>query len=158
MKEILKEARQLIDPDGVPQLLPWEYIYFNFFPEKRNLFFIDVGAYDGLRGSNTALFELYLGWDGICIEPNKSSYEQLLKSRKCKTYNLCIGDKNTVGEFWEGDGGLAALSGLHDSLHNKHIDRIGNKYSKKQIEIRTLSSIMDDNNIINVDYLSIDVE
>ena len=37
---------------------------------KRNGYFIDLAAADGITGSNTFFLERYLGWDGLLFEPN----------------------------------------------------------------------------------------
>lgn len=49
------------------------------FKNKKNGFFVDVGAHDGKDISNSLFFEEYLNWDGICIEPNAKVYKELLK-------------------------------------------------------------------------------
>ena len=40
---------------------------FNF---KKDGFFLDLAAADGLHQNNTFFLEKRLGWNGICIEPN----------------------------------------------------------------------------------------
>lgn len=42
---------------------------------------IEIGAADGVRGSNTLYFEK-LGWDVLCIEPNPHFQESLKENRK----------------------------------------------------------------------------
>jgi len=37
---------------------------------KQNSVFVEIGAYDGIKYSNTKFFEYELNWRGICIEPN----------------------------------------------------------------------------------------
>lgn len=37
---------------------------------KRDGFFVEFGAENGLRGSNTLMFESHYGWRGILAEPN----------------------------------------------------------------------------------------
>lgn len=44
-------------------------------------FYIEVGANDGHRLSNTLALEIYFGWRGLLIEPIASSFEQLKKNR-----------------------------------------------------------------------------
>lgn len=47
--------------DGVPLDLKMDEI----FKGKRDGFFIELGAYDGLTQSNTAFFEFSRGWRGV---------------------------------------------------------------------------------------------
>ncbi|WP_158289030.1 FkbM family methyltransferase [Rubrivivax albus] len=58
---------------------------------KRGGFFVEFGATDGVRLSNTWLLEQRHGWHGICIEPNPRSFARLQANRQCITSNLCIG-------------------------------------------------------------------
>ena len=41
------------------------------FKNKKNGYFIDIGAYDGVCFSNTLLYEEKFDWNGICIEPQE---------------------------------------------------------------------------------------
>ena len=45
--------------------------YLNY----NNGFFIELGANDGLRQSNTYYLEKNLGWRGILIEPEKKNFD-----------------------------------------------------------------------------------
>ena len=38
---------------------------------KRDGFFVELGASDGVFMSNSLFFERELGWKGICIEPRQ---------------------------------------------------------------------------------------
>lgn len=58
------------------------WIIKNIFYNKKKLFFLDVGAFDGISNSNTILFEKYYNWKGVCIEPNKALLNKLKKFRK----------------------------------------------------------------------------
>lgn len=52
-------------------------------------FYVDVGAADGVNGSNTKLLEENW-WDGICIEPHPANFEQLVLNRKCLCDNSLV--------------------------------------------------------------------
>jgi len=154
------EAKQLKE-QHLPYPQPWEFVYESFFKNTRNGFFVDVGASDGICCSNTSLLEFHLGWNGVCIEPNITQYEQLIKNRGCNTYNICIGDEDSTKEFWEIHGDSYALSGLYEAYDSRHIERIkkeGDLVISKEIEVKKLSTLMNELNINHIDYLSIDVE
>jgi hypothetical protein len=51
--------------------------------DKRNGFFVELGALDGVKFSNTLFFERERGWNGICIEPDNGYFEQLKRNRRC---------------------------------------------------------------------------
>jgi len=52
----------------------------NFY-NKKDGFFIEIGASDGIFLSNTYLLEKDHNWKGICVEPVPSKFELLCKNR-----------------------------------------------------------------------------
>src|SRR4030042_3270002 len=72
-----------------------------FFRNKRNGYFLDIGANDGVWISNTYYMEKELGWDGICIEAGLTPFLELKKNRKCICVNKFVSDKNGVTDFAE---------------------------------------------------------
>ncbi|MDA9981739.1 hypothetical protein N9H39_03180 [Gammaproteobacteria bacterium] len=46
---------------------------------KKNGFFLEIGASDGVNLSNTYALERELGWTGCCVEPNPMDYAKLRK-------------------------------------------------------------------------------
>ncbi|MBT5432635.1 MAG: hypothetical protein P8Q36_15935 [Alphaproteobacteria bacterium] len=61
-----------------------KYLDEHVFAGRRNGFFVDVGGYDGITGSNTASFELFRGWDGILVEPVPNFFELARQYRNCR--------------------------------------------------------------------------
>ncbi|GLI71351.1 hypothetical protein VaNZ11_016519 [Volvox africanus] len=57
------------------------YLYQNYLCGLQNGTFLELGALDGERYSNTYMFEYKLGWRGVLIEGNPLSYESLWKKR-----------------------------------------------------------------------------
>lgn len=145
----------------------------NFFKNKKQGFFIDIGAHDGITINNTYYFEKNLDWKGIAIEPIPQIFETLKKNRKC---NCILGgayNKNGKIKFTKIDGYSEMLSGISDSYDNRHKERINNEIKTmggniKEIEIDcfTLERLIDENKDIPIntvgkkiiDYLSIDTE
>jgi FkbM family methyltransferase len=72
--------------------------------------FCEVGAYDGVKASNTLLFE-EAGWTGLCIEPDINSAIQCFKNRRGPTFCCAIG-LNVEGTFncHSDDGGLSGFN------------------------------------------------
>jgi FkbM family methyltransferase len=58
-----------------------------FYKQKKGGFFIEIGAYDGIKLSNTYLLETRYGWTGICIEPNPYVFDRLKANRQA---SVCI--------------------------------------------------------------------
>lgn len=72
----------------------WGDIYSqtkNLFGDQRGGFFVEAGALDGERLSNTLWLEQELGWTGLLIEPNPANYKNLVsKNRKAWASHTCI--------------------------------------------------------------------
>lgn len=60
-------------------------------------FFVEFGAMDGLRASNTLLLEQHHGWQGILSEPNPRYNSQLATTRQCKVDLRCV--SNSTGDW-----------------------------------------------------------
>ena len=131
-----------------------------FFDGKKNGFFIEIGAYDGIIGSNCYHFERFLNWDGIAIEPSNVQFEKLKRNRKCKVLNNAISDEVKEVEFIEVIEGLTQMSGINDRFFKRNIDIIStNQPSKtKSVSLKTITfdEIVPKNR--DIDYLSIDIE
>lgn len=136
--------------------------YLNF----RNGFFIEAGAADGFHQSNTWNLEKYKGWKGILVEPNYDAFNQCVYHRpNSKVYNCALVDndfKDTELEIYQrevfdGDPGLMSTASFSPLNNEQDWIKHGVK-NKFNIKARTLDSILDENNIRFIDYLSLDVE
>lgn len=138
-----------------------QFVYENYFKNKQNGFFVDIGAYDGEIDSNSLFFE-NLGWEGICFEPNPIMFEKLQKIRKCKCLPYAISDKDEMNQFFQIKEGPSTLSGLANEFTQEAIKRI-NEYNLEDnqsfdyldIKCKTFDVIVETNNI---DFLSLDTE
>jgi len=150
----------------LPYPQPWEWIRDNieFLDEK--CFYIDIGANDGLIVSNTAYFDLNLGWGGICIEPHPRAFSELVKNRpNAKKINICISNEESEVDFCVVNGYAEMLSGIEKCYHPDHKKRVeleiekhgGNKEIIKIVS-KPLKQIIKENEVKKVDYLSIDTE
>uniref|UniRef100_A0A6C0LUC4 Methyltransferase FkbM domain-containing protein n=1 Tax=viral metagenome TaxID=1070528 RepID=A0A6C0LUC4_9ZZZZ len=127
--------------------------------------FVDVGAYDGEKFSNSLFFEKYRNWNGICIEPIPEIYEKLKNKRKCITYKCAIDNKDGTNSFLLNVGYPEMLSGIQQYYDPRHFNRLnieinnnGGKTSIIDVETKKLSTILEEQSINHVHYLSIDVE
>ena len=124
-----------------------------FFNKKENLFFVDIGAYDGITISNTYLLEKQYKWSGICSEPLPEAFKQLINYRDAQCDNNAVLDKTGL-TFDFSESGL--LSGI-----TKYIDKyIHVKECKKSkantITLQDLLKKYKSSNIIH--YLSLDTQ
>ena len=92
-----------------------QFINENFFKNKINGFFVDIGAHDGKTFSNSLFFE-GLGWNGVCVEPNPKIFKSLKNNRKCKCFEVAISDKIGKSSFFQITSDIDMLSGLTDEF------------------------------------------
>ena len=127
---------------------------------KRNGFFVEFGATNGVLLSNTFLLEKEFEWKGICAEPNPRFYKELTENRACTVSDDCIG--MTTGrkvEFIFADvyGGMKK---------HKDSDKHGTKRDAYEASGKTsiLSTISLNDFLLKynaprkIDYMSIDTE
>jgi FkbM family methyltransferase len=57
---------------------------------KRNGYFVDFGATDGIKLSNSYLLERDYGWTGIAAEPAKCWHQDLNRNRNCHVDTACV--------------------------------------------------------------------
>lgn len=158
-----------------------------FFKNRGPGFFIDVGAFDGILGSNTSYFEKHLQWRGIAFEPNPSAFEVLRATRSCRSIQGCAYHQDgqipflalSEREHREGtksrppcsllqmmldsSHGGAMLSGIPE--HMGQVDRV--EWASKAMKLNQIlatvpchriDTVLNDYGVKIVDYLSIDVE
>lgn len=145
---------------------PPEFVV-DFFKQQTDLFFVDIGANDGVTWSNTHALERDYNWRGICIEPHPSIYNTLISNRRCKCLNVAISNTEEEADFFTIEGTWEAnmLSGLVKNYDPRHWNRITEEYKRyngeartEKVKVRPLQSILGEDNIKKIDYLSIDTE
>jgi len=136
---------------------------------KRNGFFVELGANDGISQSNTYHFEKYKNFSGLLIEPIPEKYQECKRNRSEKNYFAncaCVSfeyDSPTV-ELLFSNLMTTTLDGSSDILdrhgHAKSGERLlKNQVYKFEIEAKTLNSLLIDAGAPNqIDLLSLDVE
>lgn len=130
-----------------------------FYNKKTNGFFVEIGANDGIRLSNTYLLEKEYDWKGICIEPVPQKYNLLCKNRpNSQCYNNPIYDESGKDvEFAISTNGTL-FSGIdkHLTVYKSRVDK-----NKKIIKLKTLTitDVLQKSNAPTfIDYMSIDTE
>ena len=141
-----------------------DLICFELLQTIESGIFIDIGANDGLTGSNSLLFEKK-GWQGICVEPNPLIFAKLKDARNSNCLNACISDKDSMADFLAVHGAANMLSGIESFMDQKHKKRIDQEIAKEggsteRIEIESLSpsTLIDRFSLSKIDFLSVDTE
>lgn len=142
-----------------------QFLNENFFKNKRNGIFVDIGAYDGIEGSNSYFFEKHLEWKGLCVEPIPSVFNKLIKNRNCFCEQVAAWKENDIKKFKIIEGYSEMLSGLIDSYEDEHKKRIDSEikaFDQKSIEIEIqcidINLLLLKYHLCNIDFLSIDTE
>jgi len=141
-----------------------DLIVLKAFDFKKNGYFVDIGANDGISGSNSYLLEKEYDWNGICVEPLPDVYLKCKECRNCACYDFAVYSKSDL-ELNFCMSGL--LSGIEDThlIKDKKQNFIDPSYFTNnykgdvKVQTKTLTDILDMSNAPNfIDYLSIDVE
>jgi len=130
---------------------------------KNNGVFIDIGAWDGVRYSNSYFFETKRNWTGVCVEPLSYEYKKLIKNRKCECFNIAISTKDGIEDFIminhpEGGGMLSGLANKYNKAHMKRVNNFKDKIKRIKVKCKTFNNLFYDVGLFNIDYCSIDVE
>ena len=115
-----------------------------------NGFFIEAGANNGIDQNNTKIFEDLFGWKGLLVEPSISAYEVCKQNRPNSiVINAALSSKDDIEIVGDFDGHLMS------SINGKRRNNTNNMVT---IKTKTLTSILKEHDIKNVDFISLDVE
>jgi len=127
---------------------------------RKDLYFVEFGAADGVKGSNTFLLEECFGWKGILAEPAKIWSEDLKLNRPNSNIELdCVWSDSNSELMFNETPDAPGLSTVYEYRNNDlhHNSRKQSKrYKVKTISLNDLLSKYRAPNHIN--YLSIDTE
>lgn len=130
-----------------------------FFPDLKNGFYVDLGAYDPEYDSVTKLF-YDMGWSGINVEPQPERYKKFVKDRP-RDININCGVSSESGEFtlraYE-NGGLSTFSTELQKSYSKVKDKQFESYKDIKVPVMTLKEILQKHKIKKINFLKIDVE
>lgn len=130
-------------------------------------FFIEAGANDGTIQSNTLYFEKYKKWRGLLIEPIPELAAKCIVNRP-----MCIVERCALVPFGfkskEIDMTYCNLMSLvkgamrseEEELNHLEVGEKIQKITSYEIRVpaRTLTSILDQHNVQEIDFFSLDVE
>lgn len=132
-----------------------EWIIRDFFGNKRNGFFVDVGAGHYRANSNTYYLESRLGWSGLAVEPFRHFEAEYLAHRP-RTRFLPFFVSNvsneaatlyTLGEDFAGN-----------SSDRRFVERFGKNPKQITAATITLTDLFDRENVGSIDFMSMDIE
>ena len=129
----------------------------NYFKDRKNGFYVDVGCYHPIHRNNTHLLHKQENWSGINIDTSQFSIDLFNYMRpKDLNYNCAISDKNeNIKLFYQKE--LSQLSttekGQAESVFQGNI-------KEKEMQAFTLDEVLNRDRYkkSKIDFLDIDVE
>jgi FkbM family methyltransferase len=125
--------------------------------------FLDIGAYDGVRNSNTRALALR-GWSGVCIEPGPTAFMKLNAlyppGGPVKTINTAVTvNGGPPATFWESAGGYdgGQVSTLVASHREKWSRAMGVRFTEIAVPVLSVTELLARVGV-DFDFLSLDVE
>ena len=139
------------------------------FRGKRNGYFIEMGAADGVFLSNTLFLEKKFGWTGLLVEPTRN-FQRLVKNRPgCVSDNSCVASERKIVNLFEAylltdSSEDTIMSIVRDDLDIKDYKTINDGHDlvcerAYQVNAVPLEEILLKHSVPKVvDYFSLDVE
>jgi FkbM family methyltransferase len=131
-------------------------------------FFVEAGAYDGYDQSNTYRLERVLGWRGVLVEPIRYLAREAARERpRSRVFNCALVDADSDGEpvslLYGGllttvAGARGIPSDDHEWVAAAHAVAQEQPAHEFRTTGRALSSILDEVEAPEIDFMSLDVE
>lgn len=135
-----------------------ELIIREFFQDRMNGFFLDVGCAWPVHANNTYYLEKHLGWKGIAIDALPEYAPDWKKERPdCKFFNYLVTDHSGTSDtfFKSPDSGLSSTSRSWASAH-----WLGLSLKPEEVHVRTitLNDLLEREGVAKIDLLAMDLE
>ena len=132
------------------------------FEGRRGGVFLDIGAYDGVTGSNTVLFERSRGWTGLLVEPSPVPAAQAATARAADIVEAAAGREDGMARFRDIVEGYRQMSGLerHHSAEVHRMLRSHPSHREETIDVAVMSPrrLVDRLDVDTIDLVCIDIE
>lgn len=122
--------------------------------QKKNGFFIDIGAHDGQFLSNTLWLERQHDWTGLLIEANPDLCQKIDQlKRNAWRLCACLSDSQNSVSFIKGD----TVGGIADNIDEHHMKML-DRENKITIPCFSMEQILSAIGVHHIDFYSLDVE
>lgn len=132
-----------------------EWCIRDFFNDKKNGFFVDVGANDYKVTSNTYYLDTVLNWKGLAVEPQRQFEADYVKFRpRTKFLSFFVSDaSNQLAKMY-----VLKKNSLIASGHQGFTEQLGEKASEIEVPTITLTDLLEAEGVTKIDFLSMDIE
>lgn len=132
-----------------------------FRAQDRSGYYVEIGALDGKRFSNTYSFDLE-GWEGVCVEAHPTYHKLLAENRpeaRCIHAAVSNKDGGLIAFYCNSRGTLSTLQPELEGLWKKKYGRFFTGFDVQEVPLRTATSILDEVGAPReIDVVSIDTE
>jgi FkbM family methyltransferase len=147
-----------------------EVITRDFFHDKREGVFLDVGAFHYRMVSSTYYLEKHLDWSGIAVDALAEFALGYIENRpRTRFFNFLVTDHSgTVESFYRVPGAHTGLSTKNPnwlqswlkSFGKRHPDAVDAIEQKQEIWVMTitLNDLLEKNGVSKIDFLSMNIE
>ena len=140
-----------------------DYALFNTYFNSPNIcrgVYVEIGALDGVRYSNTKFFEDTLNWTGVLIEAQPQNAQKLAKNRPGHNNVILSEAVCPEGQTHVDFAGSSAVGGIVDQMTSGHIKHFfkGNVTSHIKVPCRPIGVMLRAAGIKAIDFFVLDVE
>lgn len=132
-----------------------EVIIRHFFADRRNGFFLDVGAYHYKDKSNTYYLEKNLGWRGIAIDANSEFEQGYLDNRpNTRFFAFFVSDRSDdKADFYivKDPGHLTKSTAVRSFIKGRESEKI-------EVPTIKLDDLLAKLGVSRIDFFSLDIE
>lgn len=127
-------------------------------PPKYDGVYLEMGAYDGVSGSNTLFFDEALGWSGVLIESSPSLFERVRTRRPHAIKIRMAACQDPVGqiEFLGGGGPTDGAVGVMPPAFRGAFH--GPTAPRYNVSCAPLGTMLRYAGVTHIDFFSLDVE
>ena len=131
-------------------------MFEKYFSDKKNGVFLELGAMDGVKFSNTKFFEDQ-GWTGYLIEPDPVTYKDLPKNRpNSKTFNKAITLKR--GKVQMSTNKTHAVTSVAEGMSDNFKKKWHKNSTIIEVDSVPISDLVKFEECPHIDFWSLDVE
>lgn len=128
----------------------------DFFGDRRDGVFVDIGCYHWRDGNNTLFLEERLGWTGIAVDAQAHLAAGYAEHRPgTRFFHYLVGERS-------GETGTLYVAGPLSSTKAEHLDKYpgleGQRGRAFEVATITMDDLLDQAGIEKVDFLNLDIE
>jgi FkbM family methyltransferase len=131
-----------------------DLIIRDFFQDRRDGFYVDVGCAWAQRASTTYYLDKHLGWSGIGVDALPDYAPMWARKRpRSKFYNFLVSDHSFSEDSFYRTKWLSLSSAVED-MAEKH----KGGYVEIKVPTITIDKLLEMNGVEKIDFLSMDIE